>query len=165
MKNIIKRKIHSSYNALIRFILGIKVSKFQKQFFLFSFVPKNDRNYFFDFCPKNLKWVKWKNNASIVLYQIPPTNIIKCLHFFWFDPFFEARAEIQKYDCSFFGSNENNKICFRTLLTFSLFSASIWLMLKLLVYLSQGSFRGSCPTLRQWIRCNFHGGWMRGVPP
>ena len=45
----------------------------------------------------------------------------------------------------------------------SLFSASIWLMLKLLVYLSQGSFRGSCPTLRQWIRCNFHGGWMRGA--
>ena len=36
-----------------------------------------------------------------------------------FDLFLEARAEIQKYLCSFFGSNENFKICFRDLLTFS----------------------------------------------
>ena len=35
-------------------------------------------------------------------------------------PLFEARAEIQKYFRSFFGSNENFKICFRDLLTFSL---------------------------------------------
>ena len=33
--------------------------------------------------------------------------------------FFEARAEIQKYFCSFFGSNENFKMYFRDLLTFS----------------------------------------------
>ena len=32
----------------------------------------------------------------------------------------EARAEIQKYFRSFFGSNENFKICFRDLLTFIL---------------------------------------------
>ena len=37
--------------------------------------------------------------------------------FFWFDLFFEARAEIQKYFLSFFGSNENFKIVFRDLLT------------------------------------------------
>ena len=29
----------------------LKVSKFKKQIFLFSFPPKNERNYFFDFCP------------------------------------------------------------------------------------------------------------------
>ena len=29
----------------------LKVSKFQKQIFLFSFSPKNERNHFFDFCP------------------------------------------------------------------------------------------------------------------
>jgi thiamine kinase-like enzyme len=36
----------------------IKVSKFQKQIFLFSFEPKNRTKSFFDFCPKDLKWVK-----------------------------------------------------------------------------------------------------------
>ena len=29
---------------------NLKVSKFRKQIFLFSFEPKNERNYFFDFC-------------------------------------------------------------------------------------------------------------------
>jgi hypothetical protein len=33
--------------------------------------------------------------------------------------FFEARAEIQKYFRSFFGSNENFKICFQDVLTFT----------------------------------------------
>ena len=36
-----------------------------------------------------------------------------------FDHFLGARAEIQKYFRSFFGSNENLKICFRDLLTFT----------------------------------------------
>ena len=35
------------------------------------------------------------------------------------EPLLEARAEIQKYFRSFFGSNENFKICFRDLLIFS----------------------------------------------
>ena len=35
-----------------------------------------------------------------------------------FQGFFEARAEIHKYFCSFFGSNEHFKICFPDLLTF-----------------------------------------------
>ena len=35
-----------------------------------------------------------------------------------FRVFFEARAEIQKYFCWFFGSNENFRICSRDLLTF-----------------------------------------------
>ena len=30
----------------------VKVTKFQKQFFLFSFEPKNERNYFFAFFPR-----------------------------------------------------------------------------------------------------------------
>ena len=37
-----------------------------------------------------------------------------------FQGFFEARAEIQKYFRWFFSSNENSKICFPDLLTFSL---------------------------------------------
>ena len=36
----------------------LKVSKFQKQIFLFSFPPKNEGNYFFYFCPKDLKCVQ-----------------------------------------------------------------------------------------------------------
>ena len=30
---------------------SLKVSKFQKQIFLFSFEPKNEKKSFFDFCP------------------------------------------------------------------------------------------------------------------
>ena len=41
--------------------------------------------------------------------------------FFWFNPFLEARAEIKKLFRSFFGSNENKKICFWNLLTFRRF--------------------------------------------
>ena len=44
-----------------------KVSKFQKQIFVVSFEPKTGLNYIFDFCPKDLKWVKRKINASIEL--------------------------------------------------------------------------------------------------
>ena len=36
---------------------SLKVSKFQNQIFLFSFEPKTQQ-FFFDFCPKDLKWVK-----------------------------------------------------------------------------------------------------------
>ena len=43
--------------------------------------------------------------------------IIKYLYFLD-STFLEARAEIQKYFRSFFGSNENFNICFRDLLTF-----------------------------------------------
>ena len=38
-----------------------------------------------------------------------------------FKGFFEARAEIQKHFCLFFGSNGNFEICFETLLTFRSF--------------------------------------------
>ena len=43
---------------------------------------------------------------------------IFCLNHFLRD-FFKARAGIQKYSCSFFGSNENFEICFQDLLTFN----------------------------------------------
>ena len=39
--------------------------------------------------------------------------------FFWFDLFFEARVEVQKYFRLSFGSDENFDICFCDLLTFS----------------------------------------------
>ena len=40
-------------------------------------------------------------------------------------PLFSGKAEIQKYFHSFFGSNENFKICFRDLLTFSRYK-EVW---------------------------------------
>ena len=43
---------------------------------------------------------------------------IKISILFLFDPSNRARAEIQKYFRSIFGSNENFKTCFRNLLTF-----------------------------------------------
>ena len=56
-----------------------------------------------------------KSRKQILKFSIAPkTN----QSFFLFDLFFEARAEIQKYFCSFFSSNENFEICFRDLLTF-----------------------------------------------
>ena len=39
--------------------------------------------------------------------------------YFLIRPLLENRAKIQKYFHSFFGSNENFKICFQDLLTFS----------------------------------------------
>ena len=45
------------------------------------------------------------------------SNIIICILFVDLTHFRELRAEIQKYFCSIFGSNENFKICFRDLLT------------------------------------------------
>ena len=50
----------------------LKVSKFQKQFFLFSFAPKWTK-LFFDFWPKDLKWVKSKNKG---LYHIKYPQIL-----------------------------------------------------------------------------------------
>ena len=40
-------------------------------------------------------------------------------HYFYDLTHLEAREEIQKYFRSFFGSNEDFKICFRDLLTFT----------------------------------------------
>ena len=47
-------KCQRVYTSIFHTIL-LKVSKFWKQIFLFSFGPKNERNYLLDFCPKNLK--------------------------------------------------------------------------------------------------------------
>ena len=64
----------------------------------------------------------------VCLYYIryPLINIIKwCLHFFiW--PILEARTEFKKEFLFVFGGNENNKICFWNLLTFSLFILNPW---------------------------------------
>ena len=45
------------------FLAELKVSKFQKQIFLFSFEPKKQTKLFFYFYPKDLKWVKSKNKG------------------------------------------------------------------------------------------------------
>ena len=44
--------------------------------------------------------------------------VINSSYIFLIRPLLQARAQIQKYFCSFFGSNENFEICFRDLLTF-----------------------------------------------
>ena len=49
----------------------VKVSIFQKQILLFSFEPKKWTKLFFDFCPKELKWVKSKNKG-LYFIQHPP---------------------------------------------------------------------------------------------
>ena len=40
------------------------------------------------------------------------SNKVLTYYFFLIRPLLEARAEIQKYACSFFDANENFKMCF-----------------------------------------------------
>ena len=70
------------------FVQVLKVSKFQKQIFLLI-SSKNRTELFFDFCPKDLKWVK-KN--AFIISKYPLINIIKCL-FIWH--ILEAKAEFK----------------------------------------------------------------------
>ena len=65
----------------IAFLRELKVSKFRKQIFLFSFEPKKRTKLFFDFCPKDLKQVNSKNKGIYYVKQ-PLVNIIKCLPVF-----------------------------------------------------------------------------------
>ena len=62
----------------------LKVSKFQKQIFLFSF----------SFLPLGSKMGQTKKLIPL-LYQIPPNNMIKCLHFFDLTHF-RGKGRIQK---------------------------------------------------------------------
>ena len=68
---------------------------------LFTFPPKNEQHYFFDFCPKDLKWVRRKIETSITYIKRPLINTIKCLNFF-------IRPISDPYR-SCFGGNENRK--------------------------------------------------------
>ena len=84
----------------------VKVSKSPKQILKFLFEPKKERKYF---CISNLSSLKRSNQKSSVReskYNHPVSGI-KCPYFYDLTSFFEARAEIQKYFCSVFGSNEN----------------------------------------------------------
>ena len=73
---------------------------------------------FFVFLPQPLKAVQSRKYKYDKQHQI---SLFLLLSFVstTFQGFFEARAEIQKYFRSFFGSNENFRICFRDLLNFS----------------------------------------------
>ena len=54
-----KVELRSSTNFVSVIMLFDRlISKFQKQTFLFSFEPKNEQNYFFEFCPSQIKKVK-----------------------------------------------------------------------------------------------------------
>ena len=44
-------QIYKEVDEILKNPLFVKVSKFQKQIFLFSFVPKKRTKLFFDFCP------------------------------------------------------------------------------------------------------------------
>ena len=56
----------------------VKISKVQKQIFLFSFEPKTKRNIFF------ISPLKISNGSNKKIYSIkyPLTNLIEFLHFF-----------------------------------------------------------------------------------
>ena len=89
-------------------------------FKLFSFPPKKRTKIFLYFCPSLYKWSN-QENIRLIYDKQHQISLFVLLSFvsFTFQVFFEARAEIQKYFRWFFGSNENFKICFRDLLTFS----------------------------------------------
>ena len=57
------------FQEILKFSLDIpKVSKFQKQIILFSFEPKNERNYFSISAPASKNESNQKNEGSL-LYQ------------------------------------------------------------------------------------------------
>ena len=59
----------------------LKVCKFRKQIFLFSYVPKNKRNHFLISARNDLKEVKSKSKGTFYV-KCPLINIIKSLHFY-----------------------------------------------------------------------------------
>ena len=50
---------------LFNWSVNLKVSKFQKQIFLFSFEPKKERNYFLISALVSKKWVESKNEGFL----------------------------------------------------------------------------------------------------
>ena len=69
---VVAENLTMKYIAIMFSMNSLKVCKFQKQIFLFSFPPKNERNYFLIFL-----------------------NEIKCLNFL-IPTILEARAEFEK---------------------------------------------------------------------
>ena len=67
------------------------------------------------YLPSHALKAKFKSTKRLVQCHLI-FIIIKYIYFL-IRPLLEARAEIQKYFRSFFGSNENFEICFRDLLT------------------------------------------------
>ena len=64
-----------------------KVSKFQKQIFLFSFEPKTEWNYFLN-SALPLKWVKSKKMKALYYINIPPSIWYnKSIDFFYLTQF------------------------------------------------------------------------------
>ena len=71
-------------NILIRKARPHKGPLISKANFLVLIWTQKWTKLFFDFCPKDLKYVKWKKCYYV---KYPLINIIKCLHFFDLDPF------------------------------------------------------------------------------
>ena len=100
----------------------VKVSKTWKHILKFSFEPKK-RKYF---CISALASKKRSNeeNRGTLCHLLEDFILTLILLFFHLTSFYRLGQKykniIQKYFLSFFGANENFKICFRDLLTFSL---------------------------------------------
>ena len=92
-KQLIHKNItyHSLHQFALSFFLSLAthtmVIWFRKQIFLFTFEPKNERNCFLISALRiwNRSYQKIKVSTYNVKY--PLINIIKCINFFWLDPF------------------------------------------------------------------------------
>ena len=74
-------KFESTNKKAILKSYHVKVGKFQKQIFLFSFEPKKGTKLFLNFCPKDVKYVESKNKGTYYV-KYPLINVIKSLHFY-----------------------------------------------------------------------------------
>ena len=107
----------------------VKVSKFQKQFFLKLHCPKSDRNFLKDFCPslkrKTLYYIKYSpisihNNMCYFLTASACNAVL-----FLFDPF-QRLAQKSFKNWFFSGQWSFKKSCFWDLLTFIVWAILIW---------------------------------------
>ena len=81
---IIKTEYKEIYYVTLfkyQYLCKLMVSKFQKQIFLFSFEPKNERNYFLNSALRIQNRSYQRLNESIMLNN-PLIDVRKCLHFF-----------------------------------------------------------------------------------
>ena len=74
---------HESFSYFHK--VGLKVSKFQKQILLFSFEPKNKRNYFLNSALAS-KMSQIKKTKALYYINLGVFNIIDTF-IFWFDLF------------------------------------------------------------------------------
>ena len=117
LKSNTHRKFFWPFTVFPGFSPTLKVSKFQNEFMISSFLPKNELN-FLRISALAFKKCSNQKNFTIQLCQIAPNFRYKVPLFFWSDLFLEGRAEILKKFRSFFGRNDDVINSFWNLLTF-----------------------------------------------